>query len=243
MRRCAWLLIVIPAVVFADKPLNVAVASNFTRTADELALAFDAETGIDISYIPGSTGKLYAQIINGAPFDVLLAADEERPRLLEESGHAVKGSRFTYAIGALALWSPELADCRAALAAGSFEHFALANPLTAPYGRAAQEFLVAEGLWEGVEGRAVYGENIAQTLQFVATGNASLGLVSRSQILDAVPQEGGCTWAVPADRHAPIEQQAVVLDSGDERALLFTDFLQTLQARKIIERHGYESAP
>ena len=243
MRACALLVVLCSGVVLADDALTVAVASNFTRAAAELAQAFDAETGIDIRFVPGSTGKLYAQIVNGAPFDVLLAADAERPRLLEESGHAVAGSRFTYAVGALILWSLAFEDCYAALADVRYEHIAIANPLTAPYGKAAREFLVAEGVWETAEQRAVYGENISQTLQFVATGNAPLGLVSRSQVIDAVGQRGGCAWSVPTASHAPIEQQAVLLRPGGELAMRFAEFLQSRKAREIIERHGYEVAP
>jgi hypothetical protein len=170
VRYCTILLTAFllgPAV--ADETVTVAVASNFSRTAAELSAKFAGETGIAIRISNGSTGKLYAQILNGAPFDIFLAADAERPALLEESGLAVSGSRFTYAEGALVLWSRGAPDCLAALRDDTGGHVALANPVTAPYGKAALEFLIHEGYREMVSDRIVYGENIAQTLQFVAT--------------------------------------------------------------------------
>ncbi len=244
MRGGALLLVVLlVASACADDTLTVAVASNFSRTADELASEFGSATGIEVRYSRGSTGKLYAQILHGAPYQVFLAADAERPLLLEQSGHAVPGSRFTYATGALVLWSRDIADCRDALMQGRYDHVAIANPDTAPYGRAAREFLVSTGLWEAASQRAVYGENIVQALQFVSTGNAELGLVARSQLVDTVRDGAGCRWPVPAESHGLIEQQAVVLAADDERARRFAEFLRSDEARGIIARHGYEFAP
>jgi len=244
VRACALLLVVLlVSSACADDALTVAVASNFSRTADELAVEFTAASGIDVRYSRGSTGKLYAQILQGAPYQVFLAADAERPALLEESGHAVPGSRFTYATGALVLWSPGIADCYDTLVRGSYNHVAIANPDTAPYGRAARQFLAAEGLWETASQRAVYGESVGQALQFVSTGNAQLGLVARAQLVGIARANIGCQWPVSAASHEPIEQQAVVLAGDDQRARRFAEYLRTDKARAIIARHGYELAP
>jgi molybdate transport system substrate-binding protein len=188
---------------------------------------------------------LYAQIINGAPFDILLAADAERPRLLEESGVGVTGTRFTYAVGALTLWSrdEELTgrDCREQLTRLGSKRLAIANPLTAPYGVASREFLEREGLWAITEPQLVFGENISQTLHFVVSGNASLGLIARSQALDSRLPEPTCQWPVPQAMHEPLEQQAVLLlrAASNDAATDFIAFLQSPVARKIIREHGY----
>ena len=245
-RRCAllWLLLIaMPAL--AAEGVTIAVASNFSTTAAELAARFTADTGITVRISSGSTGKLYAQILNGAPFDAFLAADTERPTLLEQSGHAAPHSRFTYATGALVLWSRDAPDCLAVLADRRGGRVALANPDTAPYGRAAREFLQHEGYWDDVSERAVYGENIAQTLQFAATGNATLGLVARSQLGTPQLPRPACTWDVPAATHASIEQQAVLLEraSGNAGARQFLDFLRSPDAADILERHGYGARP
>ena len=167
----------------------------------ELGERFEADTGVSVQVSSASSGTLYAQITNGAPFDVLLAADVERPRLLEASGHGVAGSRFTYAIGQLVLWSRSLvsagADCRQRLENLGKQRLAMANPETAPYGTAARETLLHLDLWERVQPRLVVGENIAQTLQFVASGNASLGFIAATQALDERLPDSTCTWAVP----------------------------------------------
>lgn len=241
MRVCAILLILLLAnSVRADDPLTVAVASNFARSAAELASQFEAETGIAVRLSNGSTGKLYAQIVNGAPFDLFLAADSTRPAKLEESGLAIVGSRFTYARGRLALWSAKFDDCHDALRAGGW--IALANPETAPYGRAAREYLQAAGYWDDVSDRIAYGENIMQAMQFAVAGNADAGIVARSVVDGPHTPDGKCTWAVPQQFHAPIEQQAVLLARAkdDARALRLIAFLQSDAARSIIERHGYE---
>ena len=166
--------------------LRVAVASNFRVAAEVLAHDFEQSHGVRVILIPGSTGKHYAQIFNGAPVDVFLAADARRPKLLEDAALGVPGSRFTYAVGRLALWSPG-ADKKGiderTLSRNSFRFLAIANPGLAPYGAAAQSMLKATGTWDDVEGRLVMGENVSQAYQFVATGNADLGFVSLSQLI------------------------------------------------------------
>jgi molybdate transport system substrate-binding protein len=188
-----------------------------------------------------STGKLYAQIVNGAPFDVLLAADSERPTRLEALDHGVAGTRFTYAIGELVLWSRRAENCRASLEGHGTGRIAIANPDTAPYGSAARDFLKEAGLWERVEPRLVIGENIAQALQFVATGNAELGFIAWSQLHTPALPDATCTWPVPPSTHAPIEQQAVLLARAiaNTTAKRFLGFLRSDAARVIIRRHGY----
>ena len=232
-------------VAMANDSLTIAVASNFTRTAAEIAANFTAMTDVNVRISAGSSGKLYAQIVNGAPYDIYLAADDIRPELLERSGHAVMGTRITYAIGALVLWSQDATlegrDCREILQDGTYTHIALANPLTAPYGLAARDVLIGAGLWEAVSKRAVYGENISQTLQFVATGNATLGFVARSQVVSGRFDEPSCAWSVPTHLHTELNHQAVVL-SGSKKQRVARQFLQYLQSPEVIEllqRHGY----
>ena len=241
MRVCAIFLILLLAdAVRADDPLTVAVASNFARSAAELALQFEADTGITVRLSNGSTGKLYAQIVNGAPFDLFLAADSARPAKLEQSGLAVAGSRFTYARGRLALWSAKFEDCDNALRAGGW--IALANPETAPYGRAAREYLQAAGFWDDVKDRIAYGENVMQAMQFAVVGNADAGVVARSVLDGPHTPDGKCTWPVPQEFHEPIEQQAVLLAvaKDDTRALRLVAYLRSDAALRIIKRHGYE---
>lgn len=231
----------------ADEAL-VAVASNFSGTATELADQFHKKTGHTIVITAGSSGKLYAQISHGAPFAAFLSADVERAEKLEQDGLTEPGSRFTYAVGRLALWSasPRYVDksCGAELRLGHFNKLALANPLTAPYGAAAIEVLKAMGMNPAnLAGRLVQGENIAQTLQFVESGSADLGFVALSQVLPGsnVANAGTCLWEIPLNRHAPIEQQAVLLKkySGNAAASGYLAYLATPAARKTIEAHGY----
>ena len=233
----------------AADPLTLAVASNFSIPARELAATFQIQTGFEVRMAAGSTGKLHAQIVNGAPFDVYLAADAERPRLLEESGHGVAGSRFTYAIGSLVLWSrdPVFAgtNCRTALDNLGDRKLAIANPQTAPYGAAARMFLQSARLWEPLHAQLVFGENVAQTLQFAATGNASFALIASSHALvDGLP-EPTCLWSVPDTLHVPLEQQAILLQraEADTAALEFLRFLRSDAARAIIARSGYTVTP
>ena len=225
--------------------VTIAVTSNFKTTLHDLAMRFEAESGQSVQVSSASTGVLYAQIANGAPFDVLLAADAERPRLLEASGHGVAGSRFTYAIGHLVLWSrnPALTDtdCRAQLENLGRQRLAIANPDTAPYGNAARETLMDLNLWERVQPQLVVGRNIAQTLQYVASGNASLGFIAANQTLDKRLPEASCVWPVPPKMHRAIEQQAILLRRAADNSVAsdFLSFLHNAAGRAIIEQNGY----
>lgn len=231
----------------AAEPLTIAVASNFARPAAAIAGGFEKQTGQPVRVTAGSTGQLYAQIMHGAPFDVFLAADVERPRLLGESGRGIAETRFSYAAGALVLWSrdPELAGigCRAALDALGDKRLAIANPDTAPYGAAARQFLKATGLWDKVSARLVYGENIAQVLHFVVSGNASLGLIAASEAVDPRLPAPTCRWDVPQTAHEPIVQQAILLRPAVSGAMDFMDFLHGPVAREIIRSYGYTLPP
>jgi len=217
--------------------VRVAVASNFLPAARALAKLFKARSGHDVLLSPGASGRLYAQIRNGAPFDVFLSAGARRPRKLQELGLAMAGTRFTYALGRLVLWSPRPGRVDPAgkiLSRGGFSRLAMANPRLAPYGRAARETLVALGLWRKLEDRIVLGENVGQTLQFVRAGAAPLGLVSASLAAGL----GGSLWPVPASLHAPIRQQAVLIhDTAAARA--FLAFLRCRAARRKIAAFGY----
>lgn len=235
-------VLVAPAAVPADE-LRIAVAANAAPALRALAGAFEVATSQRAVVASASTGKLYAQIVNGAPFDLLFAADAERPRRLEAEGRAVGGSRFAYAIGRLVLWSadPDLVDSEGAvLREGRFRHLAIANPELAPYGLAARRTLEALGLWEALAGRRVVGENVGQALQFVAAGAAELGFVAASQLAgDAGARLGGSRWEVPAALHPPIEQQAIVLRDS-EAARAFVGFVRSERGAGILVGHGYE---
>jgi len=223
--------------------VRVAVASNFATTAREVGDAFEAETGHRVAFSSGSTGKLYAQIVNGAPFDVLLAADVERPRRLEDGGVAAPGSRFTYAIGRLVLWSPDAPSIEAAMHV-LFDvdnaRLAIANPEVAPYGAAAREALESLELWDAYRGRAVRGENVAQAFQFVASGAADLGFVADSVLRNA--KVDGTPFHVPGDMHRPIVQQGVLLTAARDNlaAVSYVAFLKGEAAALIIARSGYD---
>ena len=225
------------------EPLTVAVASNFIWPAEELAARFEETSGHEVRIASASTGKLYAQIVNGAPFGVLLAADAERPALLEESGAGLAETRFTYAIGRLVLWSADVAlasaDCLDQLHNLENLRLAIANPLTAPYGVAAMQFLMREDVWNDAQDNIVYGENIAQTLQFVASRNANVGLIAASQANDARLPAASCRWDVPDSMHEPIEQQAIQI-SDSEASHAFLEFVRGPEGREIIRDHGYE---
>lgn len=239
------LLVLLASPLVADDAITVAVASNFATAAHELAAQFTRQSEMPVRLSFGSTGKLYAQIINGAPFDVFLAADTVRPGLLEKSGHSVAGMRFTYATGSLVVWSADASlsgrDCRDVLLQGDFRHVALANPVTAPYGKAARDVLKHLQLWDSVYRRMVFGENIAQVLQFTATGNATLGFIARSQAMQTALPPATCSWRVPESMHAPIEQQLVLLSraAGSAAAKNFVEFMRSPSAREIIVARGY----
>lgn len=222
--------------------VRVAVAANFTEPAREIARGFEAATGHRAVLSFGSSGQFYAQIANGAPFEVFLSADVERPQKAEAEGLAVPGTRFTYATGRLVLWSrtPGLVTGQATLARGGFERLAIADPRTAPYGLAAVETLRSLGLYDRLSGKLVQGASIAQAYQFASTGAAEVGLVALSQVAKT---RGGSRWIVPARLHSPIAQQAVLLKPGadDPAARAFLAYLKGPQARAVIRRYGYET--
>jgi molybdate transport system substrate-binding protein len=217
--------------------VNVAVAANFTAAAEDLAEAFKAETGNELVLSFGATGGLYAQISQGAPFEVFLSADDTHPARAIDEGLAVAGTNFTYAVGALALYSTTL-DVSAGAAALdlAFNKLAIANPDSAPYGIAAVEALERLGKYESLAPKLVIGENISQTLQFVDTGNAELGFVAASQIVGKASQ-----WIVPAELHDPIVQDAVLLKTGEANPVAseFLEYLKSDGALAIIEGAGY----
>lgn len=224
--------------------VQVAVAANFTAPAQQIAAEFERQTGHRAALSFGATGKFYAQISNGAPFEVFLSADDTTPAKLEKEGQTVAGSRFTYAIGALALWSAKTAFVDAqgeVLQSGSFKHLAIANPKTAPYGAAAIETLTRLKLLDAIQPKFVQGENIAQTFQFVSTGNAELGFVALSQITKDGKLTGGSAWIVPGNLYEPIRQDAVILARGQDNpaAAAFMDYLKTPRAHAIITSFGY----
>ncbi|SHK20189.1 molybdate transport system substrate-binding protein [Marinobacter antarcticus] len=225
--------------------IRLAVAANFTDTTRDLIAAFGEATGLEAVASYGSTGKLYAQIDNGAPFDVFLAADSRRPELLEQNGQGLAGTRFTYARGKLVLWSPvpgTFEDPKAWLESGDFTRLAIANPKTAPYGFAAQEVLSRLNLWEPLQDRLVRGDSIAQAFQFVATTNAQSGFVALSQVR-AWDEQGGSLWMIPQAYYSQINQQAILLSRGEnnDAAHQFLEFLRGDKARGIIEEFGYET--
>lgn len=239
----AALLSVALAVAAQAGETKVAVAANFTDAAKAIAARFKAKTGHDAVLSFGSSGQFYAQIANGAPYEIFLSADDERPRKAEAEGLAVPGSRFTYATGRLVLYSrtPGLVDGRGAvLRSGRFEKLAIADPKAAPYGQAALETLTRLKLYEALRSKIVQGASITQAFQYVQTGAAELGFVALSQTVD---QKGGSRWLVPAADHAPIEQQAVLLKTGQnsEAAKAFLAFLKTPEAKAIVARYGYEA--
>lgn len=223
-----------------------AVAANFTSAMKSIVSQFEADTTHKVRVSYGSSGKIFAQIKNGAPFQVFLSADQVKPEVLEKDGYTVPDSRFTYAIGSLALWSAksDLVDEHyTALRTGNFNKVALANPKVAPYGAAAIEVLNALELKEATNAKWVQGENIAQTYQFVATGNADLGFVALSQITDKGHVTEGSTWIVPSDLYTPIRQDAVLLkrSEGSAGAIALIDYLRSEKARAIIHSYGYKT--
>lgn len=232
---------VLVAPVWAGET-TIAVAANFTATAKDIAKAFEMETGHKAILAFGSTGKLYAQIVHGAPFDAFLAADQARPAKAEAEGFALKGSRFTYATGKIVLYSADasLVDDGGAVLAnpGAISRLAIANPKTAPYGAAAVQVLERLGLYDGLKPKIVQGDSIAQAYQFVVTGNATLGFVAAAQVATS---KTGSKWVVPEDLYIPIRQDAQLLakGAGSDAAKAFLAFLKTPQARSIIRAYGY----
>ena len=229
-----------PGQVQGDE-IRVAAASNSRAVLQELAVRFEKSTDHELVLIFGSTGKNYAQIVNGAPFDVFLAADAERPQKLEAAGLTVEGSRFTYALGRLVLWSADdgLVDAESrTLGTADFRRLAIANPALAPYGRAAMEAIDKLGQRERVEGKLVVGENVGQAFQYVVSGNAELGLVAWSLLHQGDRPMRGSWWLVPESLHGPIEQQAVQLKTG-QAAETFLAFLRSKKAIEILRAYGY----
>lgn len=245
MLIAALLSVVLGGTAFAGET-KVAVAANFTEAAKEIAAKFKARTGHDASLSFGASGQFYTQIANGAPYEVFLSADAERPQKAETEGLAVPGSRFTYATGRLVLFSktPGLVDGPntkggAVLKTSKFEKLSIADPKTAPYGQAAVETLTKLKLYDALKPKIVQGASITQAFQYVQTGAAELGFVALSQVIN---EPGGSRWVVPAADHAPIDQQAVLLKTGadSEAAKAFLKFLKSGEARAIIKRYGYE---
>ena len=229
------------AGIAGAEEIRVAVAANFRFASETLAKQFEQTTGHEVTLIFGSTGKLFAQIQNGAPFDIYLAADELRPRMLEEDGIAVSGTRFIYAIGKLILWSPhddftEPPETR--LEQGNFRFLSIANPTLAPYGRAARQYLQSINLWRSIQPQLVRGENTSQAYQYVVSHNADLGLIAYAQV--KLPSSGtaGSYWEIPSTAYDPIRQQGALLkDTPPARA--FIEYLRSQEAHKIIESYGY----
>lgn len=233
------------AVARAETVL-VATAANFTAPMKEISAEFEQQTGHRVVLTFASSGKFFAQILNGAPFEVFLSADAAKPQKLEEQGWSVPGSRFTYAQGSLILWSSEAgfvaADSPAILSSDSVKHLSLANPKLAPYGAAALETLQQLGLYDSVAAKLVQGENIAQTYQFVFSGNAQVGFVALSQVMKEGKLSAGSGWIVPADLYTPIRQDAVLLNKGKDNiaATALLDFLKSRRAAVIITSYGYK---
>lgn len=239
---CLLMAFVVPGQA---EEVRVAVASNFLSTMKILTSNFEHHTNHRIIIISGSSGKLYAQIQHGAPFDVFFSADQHRPTLLEKEGIAIKGSRFPYAVGRLTLWSPDDHmigdDPQTTLTQMTFSHLAIANPKTAPYGKAAEQTLKALGLWDQTKDRLVQGENIGQTFQFVSSRNAELGFVALSQVLDPKINDMGSRWDIPPTLHDPLIQKAVLLNHGKHNATAkaFLEYVQTPAALTVIKQQGY----
>ena len=225
--------------------VQIAVAANFTAPARALAEIFARTTGHEAKLSFGATGAFYTQIKNGAPFDILLAADDERPIRLEKEGDTVPGSRFSYAIGQLVLWSakPGLVDGGGAvLKGGKFNKIAIANPKLAPYGAAAVETMDKLGLAAALTPKLVTGESIGQTYNFIATGNAELGFVALAQVLDGGKLKSGSMWVVPAKYHAPIIQDAVILKraAANPAAKAWMALMRSPNTQDFIRSYGYE---
>jgi len=246
MVRPALLLLAtaLAAPAFADE-VQVAVAANFTAPMKVIAVQFEKETGHNVLASYGATGKFYAQIQNGAPFDILLAADDETPARLDQENATAPGSRFTYAIGKLVLWSarPGVVDPQGdVLKQGKFDHIAVANPKLAPYGLAAQETLQKLKLFSTLQAKFVTGENIGQTYQYVASAAAPLGFVAMSQVYEDSKLKSGSAWIVPSTLYSPIRQDAVVLakSAGKPAVTAFIGYLKGGQARAVIRSYGYD---
>ena len=243
LRRSLILTALLAGAAHADT-VSVAVAANFTAPMQKIAAEFAKDTGHKAELSFGATGKFYAQISNGAPFGILLAADDTTPAKIAREGKGVADSRFTYAVGKLVLWSKQdgYVDAQGAvLKTGKFQHVAIANPKLAPYGLAAEQTLTQLGLLEQIKPKFVQGENIGQTYQFAATGNAELGFVALSQVMEDGKIKSGSAWLVPSSMHEPIRQDAIVLNTAKDNAAAkaLMDYLRGDKARAIITSFGY----
>ncbi len=241
MRLGLLAALLLAALTARAENISVAVAANFTAPMKRIATAFEKDSGHKVVASFGATGKFYAQIKNGAPFEVLLAADDATPARLVQENAALADTAFTYAVGKLVLWSakPTLVDpAGAVLKTGGFAHLAMADPKLAPYGAAAQETLKAMGIYAAVQPKIVTAENITQAYQFIRSGNAELGFVALSQVQ---PDDKGSVWLVPANLYAPIRQDAVLLQAGKGKpaAEALMQFLKGDKARAIIRSFGY----
>jgi len=224
---------------------TAAVASNFTMVASQLVKEFEIEAGHDVRLVFGSSGRLFAQITNGAPFDVFLSADQQKPAILVENGLAIPESLFTYARGRLVLWSSDEQIIQGApiiLRSHSIAKLAIANSRLAPYGVAAEEVINSLGLMQILQPKLVRGENISQTFQFVSTGNADIGFVAASQVYRDDNLVSGSAWDVPINLYAPIRQDAVLLEraSSNSAASAFIKFLESDHGKEIIQSFGYD---
>ncbi|MCF5714711.1 molybdate ABC transporter substrate-binding protein [Pseudomonas tremae] len=244
--KLAALAVAIPAAASAlADDVQVAVAANFTAPLQAIATDFEKDTGHKLVVSSGATGQIYAQIKNGAPFEVFLSADDATPARLEQEGDIVKGSRFTYAVGTLALWSPKegYVDSEGnVLKANQYQHLSIANPKTAPYGLAATQVLAKLELTDATKAKIVEGQSITQAYQFVSTGNAELGFVALSQVYKDGKLTGGSAWIVPDSLHDPIRQDAVILVKGKDNAAAkaLVAYLKGPKAAAIIKSFGYQ---
>ena len=245
-RMCLWfaMLMALLAPLYAAE-VSVAVAANFAAPMQKIAQAFEQDTGHKAVLSFGSTGMLYAQIRNGAPYQILLSADDETPNKLEKEGLGVAGSRFTYATGRLVLWSKQpgfVDDKGEVLRTGKFERIAMANPKLAPYGAAAMETIKKLVLLPALQAKIVQGDNISQTYQFVATENAQLGFVALSQVFVDGKMAQGSGWIVPASARAPIRQDAILLTKGQDSAAAaaLLQYLRGERAKSLIRSYGYD---
>lgn len=243
-----YCFVVYPALVGFAHPaqaedVTVAVAANFISPFREIASDFEKTTGHRVQVVSGSSGKFYAQIKNGAPFDIFFSADQERPKKLEDEGLGLKGTRFTYAVGRLVLWSPnpKLVTGEQTLRDARFKHLTMANPKVAPYGVAAVQVMKKLGLWDRLQPSLVQGESIGQTLEFIDSGNAELGFIALSQALDHNLKQRGNRWDIPLDLYDPINQDAVLLSRGRSNvgAQALIEYVRSPEARAVIERYGY----
>jgi molybdate transport system substrate-binding protein len=245
---CAGLMAITTTLVAglaSATEIRVAVASNFSGPVKLIAAEFEKDSGHKVQISSGATGSIYAQISNGAPFDVFLSADDETPAKLEKEGKSVIGTRFTYAIGKLVLWSAkadQVDEAGNVLKSGDFKHLAIASPKLSPYGQAAAQTLARMKLLKVLEPKIVTGDNITQTFQFVSTGNAELGFVALSQVQEDGKLKSGSVWIVPETLYEPLRQDAQLLNKGKDvaAASAFLEFMKSDKAKKIIGSYGYK---